>query len=76
MTLLEHPDAQALLEDAVLDPEQLHGLATQIDPLRCRRRRRIYPWHQRTGQFPPRRARMATHTVQGTASETSRPPRS
>jgi SRSO17 transposase len=32
MILLEHPDAQALLEDAVLTPDQLEDCATHIEP--------------------------------------------
>ena len=36
MTLLEHPDAQALLADAVLAPEQLEDLAGQIEPFLTR----------------------------------------
>src|SRR5579859_2203550 len=36
MTLLEHPDAQALLADAVLAPEQLEGLAAQVEPFLAR----------------------------------------
>ncbi len=36
MILLEHPDAQALLEDAVLTPQQLQGLAAQIEPFLAR----------------------------------------
>lgn len=36
MTLLEHPDAQAVLEDAVLAPEQLEGLAAHIEPFLAR----------------------------------------
>jgi hypothetical protein len=35
---------------------------------------RIYHSHQRTGQFPPRRARAAPSTAQARAGETSRPP--
>jgi SRSO17 transposase len=32
MTVLEPPDAQALLEDALLTPKQREGLASQIEP--------------------------------------------
>jgi SRSO17 transposase len=36
MTLLEHPDAQVLLEDAVLAPQQIEGLAAHIEPFLAR----------------------------------------
>src|SRR5262249_37564917 len=46
MTLLEHPDAQALLDDAVLAPEQLDDLAAQIEPFLAR----YFPLLQRSEQ--------------------------
>jgi SRSO17 transposase len=46
MTILEHPDAQALLEDAVLAPEQLQGFAAQIEPFLAR----YFPLFQRSEQ--------------------------
>ena len=46
MTLLEHPDAQALLEDAVLAPEQLEGFAAQLEPFL----QRYFPLFQRSEQ--------------------------
>ncbi len=44
------------------------------ETLRRKEEARIYHWYQRTGQFPPRRARLAPLAEQGTAGETSRPP--
>lgn len=35
---------------------------------------RTYHWYQRTGQFPPRRARVAPPAEQGAADATNRPP--
>jgi SRSO17 transposase len=46
MTLLEHPDAQDLLEDAVLTPEQMEGLAASIEPFLTR----YFPHFQRSEQ--------------------------
>jgi SRSO17 transposase len=46
MTLLEHPDAQALLEDAVLDPQQLEDCAAHIEPFLAR----YFPLFQRAEQ--------------------------
>lgn len=46
MTLLEHPDAQALLEDAVLAPEQVEDFAAQIEPFLTR----YFPLFQRSEQ--------------------------
>ena len=36
MTLLEHPEAQALLADAVLCPEQIEELSSRLQPFRER----------------------------------------
>ena len=44
------------------------------ETLRRKEEARIYHWYQRTGQFPPKRAKEAPPAVQGTAGETSRPP--
>jgi hypothetical protein len=44
------------------------------ETLRRKEEARIYHWHQRTGQYPPRRVRADSPTVQGPAGETSRPP--
>lgn len=46
MTLLEHPDAQALLEDAVLTPQQIERLADHIEPFLMR----YFPRFQRSEQ--------------------------
>src|SRR5947207_12008014 len=46
MTILEHPDAQALLDDAVLSPEQIEGLAALIEPFLTR----YFPLWQRSEQ--------------------------
>jgi hypothetical protein len=44
------------------------------ETLRRKEEARIYHWHQRTGQFPPRRARVTPPTAQATVGETGRPP--
>jgi hypothetical protein len=44
------------------------------ETLRRKEEARIYHWHQRTGQYPPRRAGAASPTVEGAAGETSHPP--
>ena len=36
MTILEHPEAQALLADAVLCPEQIEELSSRLQPFRER----------------------------------------
>jgi len=46
MTILEHPAAQALLDDAVLSPEQVEELAGQIEPFLGR----YFPLFQRSEQ--------------------------
>jgi SRSO17 transposase len=46
MTLLEHPDAQALLDDAVLTPDQLQDCAAHIEPFLAR----YFPLFQRCEQ--------------------------
>jgi SRSO17 transposase len=46
MTLLEHPDAQALLDDALLTPQQVEGLAAQLEPFLAR----YYPFFRRSEQ--------------------------
>jgi len=44
------------------------------ETLRRKEAARIYHWHQRTGQFPPRRDQAIPPAVPGTAGETSQPP--
>jgi hypothetical protein len=44
------------------------------ETLRRKEEARIYHWHQRTGQFPPRRVRLAPFAEQDAADATSRPP--
>jgi hypothetical protein len=44
------------------------------ETLRRKEEGRIYPWYQRTGQFPPRRARLVCPAEQSTAGQTRRPP--
>ena len=44
------------------------------ETLRRKEEARIYHWYQRTGQFPPRRARRGPPAEQGATGETSRPP--
>lgn len=46
MTLLEHPDARTLLEDAVLTPEQLEGCVAHIELFLAR----YFPLFQRSEQ--------------------------
>src|SRR3954468_4310367 len=63
MTILEHPEAQALLEDAVLGVEQLQELAQRLKPFL----ERYLPLFQRSEQ----RAH-AEHILQGKLSGLSR----
>ena len=53
----------------------LEAVARELnETLRRKEEARIYHWYQQTGQFPPRRVRVAPPAVPCTAGETSRPP--
>jgi SRSO17 transposase len=63
MTILEHPEAQALLNDAVLTVEQVQDIATRIEPFL----QRYLPLFQRSEQRTN-----AQHILEGKLSSLSR----
>lgn len=63
MTILEHPEAQALLDDAVLSVEQVEDLAKRIEPFL----QRYLPLFQRSEQRSN-----ARHILEGKLSSLSR----
>jgi SRSO17 transposase len=63
MTILEHPEAQAILNDAVLTVEQVQDIATRIEPFL----QRYMPLFQRTEQRTN-----ARHILEGKLSSLSR----
>src|SRR3989442_1301241 len=63
MTILEHPEAQAILSDAILTVEQVEEIATRIEPFL----RRYLPLFQRSEQRGN-----ARHILEGKLSSLSR----
>jgi hypothetical protein len=60
MSLLDHPEAQAILADAVVTPDSVRGRADRLTAFLRRYLPRIYHRHKATGGFPPRRPRPNT----------------